>query len=90
MTDNSLGYHGDPEGLLVKDEIGIEGPTDVVLTGLTPAQVERITHAVAEALREGSRTSRFAGKLATLAVMMMFIAAALWVVAYVVAHFPTR
>ena len=85
MTQNI--YKGDEDGLLADAEYT---ERNVVLTGLTPEQTERITAAVAEALRDGSRTGKIAGKVATLAVLMVFVAAALWVVAFIVSSLPTN
>lgn len=86
MTDTA--FHGDPEGMLpkleeVQDEV--DKIYSLTINGLTEEQFKVLAENFAVSLRKDprSRTGLFAGKLAILATLMIFLAAAVRLIVWI-------
>lgn len=88
----------DPDGLLPDQEKVAEfgdalGKTNsLVITELTDDQFKVISDGVLRAMSADprNRVGQICGKLAFFAFTMVFVAACVWVVAFIVANLPTR
>jgi uncharacterized membrane protein required for colicin V production len=65
---------------------------DVVLTGLNEQQAKAVVRGIKDAMQpaEARLTSRIFGLIAGAAILMLFVSAVIWVVAWMMTNLPTR
>lgn len=99
MTDKQQPLHFDPEGLLPPEQDVKQFAEDVdkayslTISELSEAQFDTIKDGILQAFHaapDRNLTGRFAGKIATLAVLMVFVASAVWVVAWLMSNLPAN
>lgn len=98
MTDQPQSIHFDPEGILPSDEAVAQFQDDLsktntlVISELTDDQFDVLRGTVGRILSADprNRTAKVIGKVAGLALLMIWVAACIWVVAFIVANLPTR
>jgi len=92
MTDTT--FHGDPEGMLPADKtssleihherVGEVEERSLILTGLTSDQIDAIGEGIKKSLAPyRSRTAAFTAKAAQVALLMVFLAAVVRLIVWI-------